>query len=272
MTKFEKWCSENGFDKDGVFTVIMSNDMGFPTGVEVKLYGDDGSSNPSFKSVCGGVALMGDSEYFITFKQKLTQYKTDKTMTTKFIAGDKIKFNESAVSLKSYDSTAAGVVINPSVSNGIISAEWKRENGEVFYTTSLSEYRVDKQVESEIVSDKDKLKPGDTVRFSDAAIGLKSYCYDATGEIIRVAIYGGVEEKGSWCVKFKYIDGRELTIPVISERNLDLVNIEEQIAKLESEREKLLTKRNQILSHLSDVEADIKEVEFRVNDLKAKNK
>lgn len=266
MSKFTDWCDEKGYNPDGVFVVCGGARNGeVKNGVEVKLKLDDESINPPFTTQNGEFDSFGDNWLHITFEDHLTQNttKSEKNMTNELKTGDSIRFNDAAKTLKSYDVTAAGMVLNPTVANGICSAKWKKANGEVFYTTSLSTYKVDK-----VSEDKCGLNPGDAVKFSDKAKELKSYDKDAEGTIIRAATYGGKVELNNWCVWFKYDDGRELTIPVINSDKLVAVTVEEQIAVLEGELIEAENKRGHIESHLKDADIEIQSIIDKINVLK----
>lgn len=240
MTKFEKWCEEKGYDKDGVFTVCKQGDGGFVVGSSVAIEFDNDTRNPRFKSIDGAVDYRGDDWCYISFEQQLTQTKQPGKATT-MKAGDKVKFNNNAVKLKCYDECATGTMINPEVKKGICSVEWRNESGKVFYTSCLSKNKVDLINEG--------FESGDSVRFSDKSVHLESYSQSAKGTILRKAVYRGKEKPDSWCVKFKYMDGTERTIPVISSKMLSLVANEEIIAKLEVEYDDAVKASEHIFGH-----------------------
>jgi len=74
MTKFEKWCENEGFDPKGVFTVVSTYVEGFPLGEKVKIKRDDRDVCPIFISKDRG------ESHFLCFEKRITQLPEDNTM------------------------------------------------------------------------------------------------------------------------------------------------------------------------------------------------
>jgi len=73
MTKFEKWCEDEGFDPKGVFTVVSAYYKNFFLGDKVKVERDDNRKWIHF------ISKEGES-HLLSFEKRLTQLPEDNTM------------------------------------------------------------------------------------------------------------------------------------------------------------------------------------------------